>query len=480
MTMRGKASIAAIALLTLFTTACGGPKKAATDGKASATPATSATTSATTGVVTPVPLPDSANFPVPAATIAGWVANSDTASIRGHAWSLWQGMAAPSGQYRDKQPLPIWDTWADTTVVFPQPQVTTAALATPAAAPAPPNSDRKFLRPAQFHHTKDARLKALAMAASDSFPLAVDSKYNPQAATFIGAPQPGPGGGSYAYASGASLTKLNAAWPSGTTPQDRGVNAFPIRAIETKPVFGLVKAGGLTVQPLWQGPSASTKPGNPTPDTWKTCVVIQPGATGAVRPASKAEIAAVAPIVHDQGLGCQTYLWAPLSTFYAAQLNAAEAQSFNAATGGDAAAGDYSVLLAMHVNTKEIPFWTWQTFWWQPGADTPNNFPGNKQGQPASLGAPWNNYASCTAYDQTTTPGGATMQLCFNPYLETSPGIPVGITSNCMSCHGVALVGPNPIYPAAYKKPIAFFTDPTYFDTRSTHTDFSWAVAGAP
>lgn len=468
--MRDIGLMAAAAMAVLAVGACDGAKTAG--GGKDAAPAAVAT-------VTPVPLPVGPNFPVPAATINGWIANNDDAAIRGHAWSLWQAMTAPSGQSVNNQPLPIWDTWADASTVFPQPQAQDASL----KAAAKPSTDRKFRSPAQFHHTRDARLRALATAVHANFPVAVDVRLDPQAASFIGAPQPGPGGGTYSYASGASLTKLNAAWPAGTTPQNRGINEFPVQAIETKPVFGLVKAGGLTVQPLWQGPSASTNAGNPTPDTWTTCVLVQPGATGAVRAATASEISSVAASVQAQGLACKTYLWAPLGTFYADQMNAAEAQSFNAATGGgsvQAAAGDYSVLLAMHVNTKEIPFWTWQTFWWQPGADTPDNFPGGKQGQPSGLGAPWNNYAACTAYAQTTTSGGSTMTVCFNPYLETSPGIPAGITSNCVSCHGVALIGPNATYPADYKKPIAFFTDPNYFTTLTTHTDFSWAVADAP
>lgn len=463
---------AAAAMAVLAVGGCDAAKT--TGGGEKATPAA-------TAAVTPVPLPVGPNFPVPAATINGWVANNDTAAIQGHAWSLWQAMTAPSGQSVGQQQLPIWDTWADATTVFPQPQAQNASLTSEAAAK--PGADRRFQSPAQFHHTKDARLRALAMAAHAKFPIAVDVKFDPQAAGFIGAPQSGPGGGTYSYASSASLTKLNAAWPAGTTPQNRGINEFPVQAIETKPVFGLVKASGLTVQPLWQGPSASTNATHPTPDTWMTCVLVQPGASGAVRAATTAEISSVAASVQAQHLACKTYLWAPLSTFYADQMNAAEAQSFNAATENgavQAAAGDYSVLLAMHVNTKEIPFWTWQTFWWQPGGDTPNAFPGSKQGQPSGLGAPWNNYAACTAYAQTTTSGGATMTVCFNPYLETSPGIPVGVTSNCVSCHGVALIGPTATYPADYSKPIAFFTDPNYFTTLTTHTDFSWAVADAP
>ena len=72
------------------------------------------------------------------------------------------------------------------------------------------------------------------------------------------------------------------------------------------------------------------------------------------------------------------------------------------------------------------------------------------------------------------------MQICFNPYLETTPSIPAGISSNCMSCHGTARIASNEDYPADYKAPIAFFNDPKYFNSTSTHTDFSWAVPSAP
>jgi hypothetical protein len=82
----------------------------------------------------------------------------------------------------------------------------------------------------------------------------------------------------------------------------------------------------------------------------------------------------------------------------------------------------------------------------------------------------------CTNYNQTVKPGSATMDVCFNPYLETSPGIPAGITSNCMSCHGTARVAGNQDYPPAYTAPIDLFGDTTYFNASSTHTDFSWAV----
>jgi hypothetical protein len=297
--------------------------------------------------------------------------------------------------------------------------------------------------------------------------------FDPVAAGFLTAPQTGPGGAAYHYNSQASLQALNAAWPSTASGQDRGINEFPIRAIETKPVFGVVKAGGLSVQPLWQGPNASTNPTNPTPQTWTTCALIDPDGSGPLRPATAAQIAAAKSQL--TGYSCQTFYYGPVSLFYNFKMTLAEAKQFHAA------AGDYAVLLGMHVNTKEIPFWAWQTFWWQPGPDAPGGVPGTKAGQPASLPQPWSNYATCVNYDQTTAPGGSTMDVCYNPYLETSPSIPAGVTSNCMSCHGTARVLQDiakETYPDDYRAPIVFFKDPT-FNKTSTHTDFSWAVPAA-
>lgn len=436
---------------------------------------------AATGVITPVPLPTTADYPVAQARIQAWIDAGDTGAIRNHAWRLWQAMAQPSGQSLNGQQLPIWETWPSSDDVFStSPAALQAAAAksvpggaTLAARLAQPRALRSFRSPNQFHH--QAKLGGAAPAAPNgASDVTAFNKFSPEAAAFIDAPQPGPGGAKYAYNSGAGLAKLNASWPSSATPQQRGVNDFPVRGIELKPVFGLVKASGLTLQPLWQGPAASTKAQNPTPETWTTCVVVAPTGSGPVRPATKGEIAQAGPAG-----ACTNFLWAPLSTFYAVKLSAAEAKEFAASTGKTVVAGDWAVLQAMHVNSKETPFWTWQTFWWQPGADTPNGFPGSKQGQPAGLTGPWTNYAACTAYDQTTKPGGSSMQVCFNPYLETSPFIPSGISSNCMSCHGVAVVGGQAPYPADYRRPIAFFTDPAYFTTSTTHTDFSWALANA-
>ncbi|HEX7945556.1 MAG TPA: hypothetical protein VF495_12870 [Phenylobacterium sp.] len=417
--------------------------------------------------ITPVPIPDGADFPVAQATIDGWVSAGDTGKIRGHAWALWAAMTAKSGQSFNGQELPIWETWDGFADVF----ATTVPVS--AAGGRTLRPVRGFQRPLQFHHPVNGVVTA---GAADNAHIVADNKFDPVASAFITAKQAGPGGVTYSYASQSSLNKLNAAWPPGTSGQARAINDFPVRAIELKPVFGRVKAAGLTVQPLWRGPAGATNKVNPTPDTWTTCVLVDPAGQGALRAATAAEITAA----NASGSACKTFLYGPLTLFYAVRLTADEAANFEAASGSPTSGGDYAVLLGLHANTKEIPFWTWQTFWWQPGADTPGGFPGSKVGQPASVTGPWKNYATCANYDQTTKPGGKVMQVCFNPYLETSPGIPAGIQSNCMSCHGTARIAANSGYPTSYKGPIAFFSDAKYFNSASTHTDFSWAIPSAP
>jgi len=431
---------------------------------------------AQTATVAPQPVPGGFDFPTDAVTINGWVADANVTAMRDHAWKLWAGMTARSGQVADGTDLPIWETWYGTEDLFPQPSLTAAALPAAALLRPHPRALHVFEQPLQFRHNR--RLSPMAAAAAAGTNVVSFNKFDPEAATFIVSPQQGPGGATFHYNQGASLKNLNGAWPTGTSGQNRAINEFPIRAIETKPVFRLVKATGLTPQPLWQGAAASTNRRNPIPETWKTCVLIDPAGTGPIRPATPAEIAAKVNVAS----ACTTFLYGPLSLFYSFKMTAAEADSFNNGQPGNggAAAGDFAVLVAMHVNTKEIPFWTWQTFYWQPGGDTPNGVPGSKVQQPATLPAPWNNYAMCTNYNQTVKPGSATMDVCFNPYLETSSTIPAGITSNCMSCHGTARFGDSGDYPPAYTAPIDFFGDTTYFNTHTIHTDFSWAVPFAP
>ncbi len=129
----------------------------------------------------------------------------------------------------------------------------------------------------------------------------------------------------------------------------------------------------------------------------------------------------------------------------------------------------------MHVNTKEIVDWTWETFWWEAGLNSVENYPGGNSGMISKVKNEWRNYNMCTAYAQANLEGD--MNVCFNPFLETSSGIPDGLRSNCVSCHGSANIGSNsgPGYPATYDHPVNFAGSEFSGVTR---TDFSWAIPG--
>jgi hypothetical protein len=437
---------------------------------------------ATAAVITPTDVPSGYGYPGDRAQVQAWADAWEIAKITQHTWDLWAGMTADSGQTFNGSKLPYWETWCGTEEVF-------GGVCGKAVRPA-----HSFRLAAQLTHV--ARLKGLS-GPPDTQVISFN-KFNPSMAQFIQAQHAGPGtAGPYNYAKVASLVALNDAWPTSTATVDRKIEESPYQpttpgatgyaGIETKPVIFLVKASGLTPMPLWLGPAGSTNQTNPTPNTWTTCVLLDPASAGgsnvAPIPATAEQIAKKVSMPY----ACTKYLYAPLATIYSFKMDAAEAASWNSVqgNGGTASAGDFGVLGGMHVNSKEIINWTWQTFWWQPGQDAPNNFPGSKAGMTANVQGLWRNYASCTAYNQTEGKTSAKMVVCFNPFLETSSGIPAGLTSNCMSCHGTATFAgtvskPTGLpYPPNYAKPISFGEGTVPIDPRFvgfTRADFSWAI----
>jgi hypothetical protein len=445
-----------------------------------------------------VDIPPGFNYPGARDEIQGWADSWALSKITAKAWDLWGGMTSATEQRSGGVPLPVWETWCGNEEVF-----TKACGGGKRSRPL-----RSFRNAVQLTHFAKTTQNATQQAASPSDTrLASFNKFNPPMANYLQSTQPGPGNATYDYTQQTSLAALNAAWPATTKIADRKVNETPyvppsgseqgLSAIETKPVMFLVKQTGLSPVPLWQGIAASVPSANsdcskgpdarchPSPNLWTTCVLIDPKGTAqaGTKPVdATAEQVASVPADLLQGMSCKKFLYAPLATIYSFQMNQQEADAFKAAQGNNnAAAGDYAVLTAMHVNTKEIVNWTWQTYWWQPGDDPPNNFPGSKGGMTDKVNGAWRNYAMCTAYSQTQGAQSKAMVVCFNPYLETDHSIPDGLQSNCMSCHGTATVGAlgsNGIntlgYPEEYRTPINFNTDPRF--AKFTRTDFSWAI----
>lgn len=432
------------------------------------------------GSITPQPIPPGYDFPAEREVLQAYADAYDVAAMRTHSWHVWAGMTTDSSSSLHGEPLPIWETWCGTDETFDK---TCGTLTRPS---------RQFIQPRQVDHP------ALASGPDTAGEIAVVSfnKFNPSMAGFVATLHPGPGGVEYDYSGqtpGKTIQDLNAAWPAGTPTADRKIVDTPyvppspgqqgVAAMELKPVFFLVKgSGGLTPVPFWQGASVSTKPSVPTPETWTTCVLFDPSQPAyeqgyQLRAATQAEIDQAVPA---SGLACDSgsYKYSPLGQIYHFEMDAAEAAAFTKAQGDSqgitAEAGDFAVLVAMHVNTKEIVNWTWQTFWWQAGENAPNDFPGGIANQTSDVQDEWTQYAMCSNYLQTQGVNSTQMDVCFNPYLETAFGVQGGLQSNCMSCHGQAIVGGSPGYPKTYDTPIEFNSGPYYAE--ATSTDFSWAI----
>lgn len=404
----------------------------------------------------PMPIP-----PVPAAVIDGWVASGNEAAIRDHAWTLWGAINTPS----KSGDWPIWETWYSDAELTAGPPAAAGALSVSRSAGRPL---RSFESPRQLVPPGDPRSRARAMSIDRRDQVLATEKFDPSYAGYVW---------EHGFNKSAPLWAVQNAWPPGTPVPDRKIVNFPAEAVGLKPIFETVRGptnqGGITLLNYWlgdlvTGPQNSTNPSLPWRTTWKQCVVVNTSASpppaGLTCPNGGAPSGVVTP-----------------KDFYSFALTDAEAQSICAQDPAPCAVrgGDYAVLVMMHITTRENDNWTWQTLWWNYGQPFPYGPP------PASIPAPFNHYAMCTAYSMMVNPPNSdrgTNTLCYNPYLE--PAVPDGLQSNCLSCHIVASYGNNPNnpgYPPTYSptanmSPLKPDDVVTYFGCQTT-TDTSWYIA---
>jgi hypothetical protein len=414
----------------------------------------------------PIALPAS-EFPIPNAELERLIAADDVTTLRRHAWMLWSGLTADSHQSYQGQVLPIWETWQSEQEAFGVPSAALVARQERELLP--------FARPSQDRHKSFARGRAptlqMGTNANASNLLAI-VKFNTDQANFLSVPHETPVGSGqfYSYTKAADLRRLNAYFEQHNTPiVDRKIINLPAAAIGIKILFLPVKAEGLTPIPLWAGPEQSTNPKAPTPDTWMQCVAVDP-----------TNSRSGSAMVNCNGKSVQAEI-VPVNRFYAIRIDAAAAQSISRILNltGEAAlaGGDYQIVVMMHITTREIDNWTWQTFWWQNGRDPPNKYPGSIDGMPDNslVKGPWRNYAMCIADSMvvpSSDPKGKPL-VCYNPFLES--GQPDGIHSNCMSCHRMGTY-PGAPYPPTYL-PNGWIdpADPQLFSGQ-VKGDFLWAL----
>jgi hypothetical protein len=464
-----------------------------------------------------VPLPDPKipgfKFPESESTIMTWVYNWTTnsttpnqtaeegfANVHLHGWGIWTALTTETKQSYNGQNLLVFETWptpSDLISAGKKPNGLKALFALP-----PTRSTPLSFR--QFDHVKGTRGGVNKRGVGSTFhgdeTVTGFVKYDPTAAAHINE-------------QGLLKTAtLNALLTAGANQ----VAAFPSTALALKPVFQKIPSAELVAGryyrlSAWTGPPSE-------PQSWPQSkwgnwvwIDIQNGGQGS------GETDKTGSKDGSSRTDATTY---PISSFIHFQLNATQASAQNQAnaallkkSGGKGAtaiaeskAGDYEVLVGMHVAGRETTRWTWQTFWWAPQADQPP-LPSSPQIaalRPAQLQGAARHYAMALAYSNLapTDPyvGGANVGeslYAYNPYLEAPFGpsdlpdsIPgydangkvvannVGVQTNCMSCHGAANYTNGTVItaPAYSGDRYISLDDPRFRGT--LQVDFLWSIPG--
>lgn len=393
-----------------------------------------------TGIVMPTPRP----------VLDQWVSSEDSIEIYKHAWGIWAGLTAPSGISVEGQPLRVYETWLD---------VEQLAYADSLGIDYDsliqlPRSRSMFGPVKQLLHTLDREAAVFGLTLQDLKDLGqVETvKYDPVASqaaltnnVFLA----------------STLDSLVQAGDTASIPQ------FPAPSITLKPTYQVFKLADLDSNryfriPVWPGPPGTLDSARAGfgEDLWDRYVWVdiqnQGQGSGAVASGNTPRTPAT------------TY---NLDDFISFTLTNQHAQSLNRKNGDrilSLDSGDVAVLVGMHVTSKELRRWTWQTFWWDPNPDAPLKPSDATMAsvRPDSLlDAAAAHYAGFTAYSmidpvQPYTGGSDTGELviCFNPYLEagfdssvftgsqswvinpqgTKLVTDAGVLTNCMTCHAMA------------------------------------------
>lgn len=414
------------------------------------------------------------NFPENPDVINSWIADTvfNDAAIYAHAWGIWAGLTANSGQVYAGDTLLVFETWPGIKEI--QKFMNPANLFTSDKLDSA-KTTRNFLEvPSQVIHHRMANFNQDS-TFSDTNNIFDAVTYNLPAAIFAV---------ENAILKQESLQSKMVPGGIGAIP------VFPSDAITLKPTYFVAKpVGNLIRIPVWPGEPSEMKPFAPV--VWGSYVYAdttnsqQPGK--ALQPVTSAnpttaEIAAATCNVND-------FIHFTMDSLVAAAFDSTQA-------GGNFTEGDLAILIAMHVATKETANWTWQSFYWDPQPNNPM-FPGSNLSKPTQIkGAPAH-YSATTAYamlapNQPVTGGSNNPKLRavigYNPYLEAdfnaatfqtpnayNASFKYGMQTNCMSCHALAIYAPNNAF--NYSTDQYIDMGDTALFNNTVQLDFAWSIA---
>jgi hypothetical protein len=433
-------------------------------------------------IINPVPLPTNIvpgfNFPEDSTTIYSWLNTGDTtfndSAIYAHAWGIWAGLTAETNQVYGGVQLRVFETWLGVG------EIRNAIINGSTDLDSAKQSRTLLTVPSQVSHHNMMNF-TVDTSLADTSNIFDAVTYNLPAAQF---------------AVSNSIFKqdqLNTYYRAG---QIGVIPAFPNNAITLKPTYFIGKPDGNLIRiPVWLHEPPAPRPYGP--QFWGSYVYAD--TTNGQQPGKN-----LTPVTSENPTAEQiAAATCNLSDFIYFEMDTAMAHFVDSTQEGGPkyVAGDLAILCAMHVATKEISNWTWQTFYWDVNPSAPQ-LPGTDLSKPSQLmGAPAH-YSAVTAYgmlrpNQPISGGSNNPSLRpvlgYSPYLEApfnaatfsvantyNPSYQYGVQTNCMSCHAMASFNPvtyNPDSP-----PFRYSTDQyinmsdTALFNNNVQMDFAWSI----
>jgi hypothetical protein len=234
------------------------------------------------------------------------------------------------------------------------------------------------------------------------------------------------------------------------------ITPVPTNGISLKFSWWPVAPDRLTPVPVWDNDPRFPGDAKNPPTSWKRVVLVDP--VGGLQ---------IPPKVTLGGFDHSDLKSVPLGQFYSVQVSKEEADLANsdfriksaatAVLGRPLQAGDFIVMTALHIATREFPPWVFTTFWWSDNASASSL----GKDMPASVKGAFRNYIMDVSYNINNPKGpGGKAPVSYNPWLELFQR--GGTRSQCMACHARASYGPN--VQAGFNPPDMSTKDPNGFD----------------
>jgi hypothetical protein len=416
----------------------------------------------------PKPIPPGYDYPQKPGVVDGWVKQGNVVRAREHGWYLWAALNTSDAAG------PVWLSWCTETQAF-------AAAGTAASAAVGAAAERLLSFAAARARNKgtpqDGELP-IKFSVTPSYALPPFIAANP---TYLAhhCIIPPSGGFGAQLNNGPSFQSNGDIMVAGVVYNDAAFDLIrnnqlydgrhlqsmlppvngqapnppqlPRTSIVLKPMLWPVPASGYSMLPMWDDAiDSGSYTGFEIQSQWLRAAAVTANPQSGVTSFTGSMLYDVT--LDGEALGPNTYTGTVhgIDEFYAIQPDVAALDPCDKAI-LDASAywayqdkdgfqqGDYLVLIAMHIMTKEQADWTFQSVWWSDNADVPGP---NWANRPARLAAGvWQNYLMASTYGFRGPPapdGRWQWPIAFNPFIELAAGHPV--RTNCINCHHRAAV----------------------------------------